>query len=103
MTENKLTKFADAIIDEGWLLDDLTQLSVAELQEVSDSVKMKKGFATRFQKAIGKLKTPEKSSPPVAGTRSFFYAIINTPIIFVATVMARTQHYFYSNISHALH
>ena len=62
MTQNKLIKFADAIIEEGWLLDDLKALSVTEIQEVADSVKMKKGFATRFQKAIEKLKTPQITS-----------------------------------------
>ena len=60
MIQNKLSKFADAIVDEGWLLDDLATMSPAELQGVADDVNMKRGHAMRFKSAVAKLSVPPK-------------------------------------------
>ena len=64
MIQNKLHKFVDAIIDEGWLLEELSEMSSTELQEVADDIKMKRGFATRFKSAVAKLTSPRKCKEP---------------------------------------
>ena len=60
MIGNKLAQFADAVADDGWLLDDLATMSPTELQEVADDAKMKKGHARRFRLAVAKLSSAAK-------------------------------------------
>ena len=60
MIQNKLSKFADAIVEEGWVLEDLAVMSSTELQGVANDIKMKKGHATRFKSAVAKLSSPPK-------------------------------------------
>ena len=54
MEDNKLSQYAESVIEAEWLLDDLVELSPDELQKIADELNMRKGAANRFIKAITK-------------------------------------------------